>query len=237
MFEVIPAIDILDGKCVRLKQGRYDTPVVYSNDPVEMAKKWEAAGAKRLHVVDLEGARTGTPKSLEIIKSIIRETGIPIQVGGGIRNMITISEMINFGADRVVLGTTAIKNLNLLGTMCEKFDDKIAVAIDAKGEVAAADGWMYVTKKDIFSLAREATTLGVKRFIYTDISRDGMLEGPNFDGISNFAAKISVPVIASGGVSTKEDIEKLKELGVEGCIVGKALYEGKLDPAEIFLDR
>jgi phosphoribosylformimino-5-aminoimidazole carboxamide ribotide isomerase len=233
MFEVIPAIDILGGKCVRLKQGRYEQAVVYSNDPLEMAKKWEAQGAKRLHVVDLDGARSGTPENIETIKNLIKEVGIPVQVGGGIRMLIVITDLIKFGADRVVLGTTAVKNPNLISNVCEKFGEKIAVAIDAKGGYAAADGWMYVTKKNTLTLAKEAIDLGVQRFIYTDINRDGMLEGPNFDAIRQFASEISVPVIASGGVSSKEDVEKLKEIGVEGCIVGKALYEGKVKLEEI----
>jgi len=233
MFEVIPAIDILDGKCVRLKQGRYDAVTVYSNDPVEFAKKWEAAGAKRLHVVDLNGARSGTPENLESIKSIIKEVNIPVQVGGGIRMLFVIADLIKFGADRVVLGTTAIKNPNLLESICEKFGEQTIVAIDAKGNYAAAEGWMYVSKKDVATLAKEAIQFGVGRFIYTDISRDGMLEGPNFEGIRKFASAVEVPVIASGGVSSKEDVEKLKEIGVEGCIVGKALYEGKIKLEEI----
>jgi phosphoribosylformimino-5-aminoimidazole carboxamide ribotide isomerase len=227
-FEVIPAIDILGGKCVRLKQGRYENPVVYSLDPVEVAKKWESEGAHRLHVVDLDGARSGSPENLETIKSIIKEVKIPVQVGGGMRTFSIISELLNFGADRIVLGTTAIKNPNLLTSLCEKFDDHIAVAIDAKGHYAASEGWMYVTKKDVLTLAKEAVGLGVRRFIYTDISRDGMLEGPNLEAISDFASSVEVPVIASGGISSREDIEKLKELGLEGCIVGKALYEGKV---------
>jgi phosphoribosylformimino-5-aminoimidazole carboxamide ribotide isomerase len=233
MFEVIPAIDILGGKCVRLKQGRYDAPIVYSPDPLEVAKKWAAQGARRLHVVDLDGARTGTPENIEIIKSIIREVPIPVQVGGGIRNFAAISDLIKFGANRIVLGTTAIKNPNLLSNVCEKFDDSIAVAIDAKGNFAAAEGWMYVSKKDILTLAKEAISLGVNRFIYTEINRDGMLTGPNFEGIKTFAAATGVAVIASGGVTTKEDVLKLKELGVEGCIVGKALYENKINLAEL----
>lgn len=233
MFEIIPAIDILEGKCVRLKQGQYGAETIYSKNPLEMAKRWEAEGAKRIHVVDLDGARTGLPANIDIIKTIIKEVKVPIQVGGGIRNFTIISDLIKYGADRIILGTTAIKNPNLLSNVCEKFDDKIAVAIDAKGEVAAAEGWMYVSKKNIFTLAKEAIDLGVKRFIYTDISRDGMLEGPNFAGIKNFLAQVSVPVIASGGVTTKEDIEKLKELGAEGCIVGKALYEGKVSLADL----
>jgi phosphoribosylformimino-5-aminoimidazole carboxamide ribotide isomerase len=233
MFEVIPAIDILEGKCVRLKQGRYDAETVYAKNPIDIAKKWENQGAKRLHVVDLDGARTGLPANIGIIKEIIKAVQIPVQVGGGIRNFTIISDLIKFGTDRVILGTTAIKNPNLLSNVCEKFGQKIAVSIDAKGEMAAAEGWMYVSKKNVFELAKEAIALGVHRFIYTDISRDGMLAGPNFVGINNFISQINVPVIASGGVSNKEDIEQLKTTGAEGCIVGKALYEGTVDLKEI----
>lgn len=232
-FEVIPAIDILGGKCVRLKQGRYDAVVVYADNPVEMAKKWGAAGAKRLHVVDLDGARSGTPENIEVIKNLIKEAGVPVQVGGGIRMLTVISDLIKFGADRIILGTTAIKNPNLISNVCEKFGDKIAVAIDAKGKYAAADGWMYVTKKDTITLAKEAIDLGVQRFIYTDIASDGMLAGPNFDAIGKFIAAVNVPVIASGGVTTKEDVARLKESGAEGCIVGKALYDGKIKLEEL----
>ncbi|KPJ64962.1 1-(5-phosphoribosyl)-5-[(5-phosphoribosylamino)methylideneamino] imidazole-4-carboxamide isomerase [candidate division WOR-1 bacterium DG_54_3] len=227
MFEVIPAIDILNGKCVRLKQGRYDAETVYSKDPVEMAKKWESEGAKRLHLVDLDGAKTGIPKNIEIIKAIAKEVNIPVQVGGGIRNLDVIQELLNIGIDRVILGTTAVKNPNLLAQACEKFGDRIAVSIDTKQGKVATEGWTQVSKKDTLTLAKEAIELGVKRFIYTDISRDGMLEGPNFEGIKNFVSQIRVPVIASGGISSEEDIKKLKETRAEGCIVGKALYEGK----------
>ena len=186
-----------------------------------------------MHVVDLDGARTGIPKNLEIIKAIVREVKIPVQVGGGIRNLTLIQELLDFGIDRVILGTTAVKNPNVLSQFCEKFDDKIAVAIDAKNGKAATEGWVKITKKDILTLAQEAVEFGVRRFIYTEISRDGMLEGPNFEGIRNFISEIAVPVIASGGISSKEDIEKLKEIGVEGAIVGKALYEGKIKLEEI----
>jgi phosphoribosylformimino-5-aminoimidazole carboxamide ribotide isomerase len=233
MFEVIPAIDILNGKCVRLKQGRYDAETVYSKDPVEMARKWESQGAKRLHIVDLDGARTGMPRNIEFIKSITKETNIPVQTGGGIRNFDLIKQLLDFGVDRVILGTTAVNNPNLLARFCREFGEHVVVAIDAKEGKAATDGWTKVSKKDTLTLAREAIDLGVKRFIYTDISRDGMLSGPNYEGIKNFVSSIKVPVIASGGISSKEDIEKLKQTGAEGCILGKALYEGKVNLAEV----
>jgi len=233
MFEIIPAIDILDGKCVRLKQGRYDAETVYSKDPLEIAKKWESQGAKRLHVVDLDGARTGIPKNIAIIKSIAKEVAIPVQTGGGIRNFDIIKELISFGIDRVILGTTAVNNPNTLSRFCEEFGEGIAVAIDSKKGKAATEGWTKVSKKDTLTLAKEAISFGVRRFIYTDISRDGMLTGPNYEGIRKFIEQVNVPVVASGGVSTKEDIEKLKDTGAEGCIVGKALYEGKVNLEDI----
>ena len=233
MFEIIPAIDILNGKCVRLKQGRYDAETVYSKNPLEIARKWTSQGAKRLHVVDLDGARTGIPKNVEIIKNIAKEIDIPVQTGGGIRNFDLIKQMIDYGIDRVILGTTAVNNPNTLARFCDEFNDRIAVAIDVKEGKIATEGWAKLAQKDVLTLAREAIGFGVKRFIYTDISRDGMLTGPNYEGIKSFVAQVKVPVIASGGVSSKEDIEKLKQTGAEGCIVGKALYEGKIKLEEI----
>ncbi|MFH1576762.1 MAG: HisA/HisF-related TIM barrel protein, partial [Candidatus Margulisiibacteriota bacterium] len=174
-FEVIPAIDLLNGNCVRLKQGRYDAETIYAKDPLEIAKKWEAQGSKRLHIIDLDGARTGIPKNIEIIKNISKEISIPIQVGGGIRNFELIKSLIDYGIDRIILGTTAVNNPNTLERFCQEFDDHIAVAIDSKDGKAATNGWTKITKKDTLTLAQEAIKLGVKRFIYTDISRDGML--------------------------------------------------------------
>jgi len=232
-MQIIPAIDILDGKCVRLKQGRYDAETVYAKDPLEIAKKWQSQGAQRIHVVDLDGARTGIPKNIELVKSIAKELTIPIQTGGGIRSLELIKELIDFGLDRIILGTTAVKNPNLLEEVCSKFGQHIVVGIDAKQNKVATEGWTQVSKKDTLTLAKEAIQLGVKRFVYTDISRDGMLEGPNFLGIQKFIAGVSVPVIASGGISSKKDIEQLKELGPEGCIIGKALYTGAIKLEEI----
>ncbi|HTY12904.1 MAG TPA: 1-(5-phosphoribosyl)-5-[(5-phosphoribosylamino)methylideneamino]imidazole-4-carboxamide isomerase [Candidatus Omnitrophota bacterium] len=233
MFEVIPAIDILDGKCVRLKQGKFTEKTIYFEDPIEAAKLWESKGATRIHVVDLNGARTGTPENTEIIKNIIKTVKVPVQAGGGLRRIDLIEEMVKVGVDRVVLGTSAIFNHNLLSQVCEKFDDKIAVAVDAKDDKVVANGWTNVSSKNVFVLAQEAVTLGVQRFIYTDISRDGMLKGPNFAAIQKFISSVDVPVIASGGVSSKEDIDKLRELRVEGCILGQALYTGAVKLEEV----
>jgi len=233
MFEIIPAVDILGGKCVRLRQGRFEQKTIYFEDPLEAAKLWESKGAKRLHVVDLDGARTGTPENLGIVKKIAKELNIPVEMGGGVRRMDQIEELLKLGVDRIVLGTSAIFNPNLLLNVCEKFADRIIVSVDAKGDDVVANGWTRVSSKNVLTLAGEATALGVKRFIYTDISKDGMLAGPNFSAIQKFSGSVSVPVIASGGVTTKEDVERLKQLSLEGCIIGQALYTGAIQLEDI----
>ena len=233
MFEIIPAVDIINGKCVRLTQGRYNAETVYSADPLEMAKKWEAAGAARLHIIDLDGARTGLPGNIALIKKMAGEVKIPLQVGGGIRNISVIKELLDAGVNRVILGTTAVNNPNTLAKFCEAFGEQIAVAVDVKNGKIATEGWAKFSNKDVFTLAKGATQLGVKRFIYTDISRDGMLGGPNIEAIKFFLTEVDAAVIASGGISSAEDVEKIKATGVEGCIIGKALYEGKVKLEEI----
>jgi len=233
MFEIIPAVDILGGKCVRLRQGRFEQKTIYFEDPLEAAKLWESKGAKRLHVVDLDGARTGTPENLQVVKRIAKEVNIPIEVGGGVRRLDQIEELLKLGVDRIVLGTSAIFNPNLLLNVCERFADRIIVSVDAKGDDVVANGWTRVSSKNVLTLAGEAIGLGVKRFIYTDISKDGMLAGPNFPAIQKFAGSVAAPVIASGGVTTKEDVEKLKQLSLEGCIIGQALYTGAIKLEDI----
>ncbi|NQU16879.1 MAG: 1-(5-phosphoribosyl)-5-[(5-phosphoribosylamino)methylideneamino]imidazole-4-carboxamide isomerase [Candidatus Saganbacteria bacterium] len=232
-FEIIPAVDILDGKAVRLKQGKFEAKTIYFKNPLDAAKKWEAEGAKRLHVVDLDGARTGNSKNLPVIKKIAEELKIPVQLGGGIRHFEQIEELLDCGINRVILGTSAIFNPNLLERACKIFGDKIIVAIDAKENKVAAQGWKKVTTKDIISFAKDAVKLGVKRFVYTDISKDGMLTGPNFEGIRHFIENVKAKIIASGGIASAEDIEKLRELKIEGCIVGIALYAGTVKLSEI----
>jgi phosphoribosylformimino-5-aminoimidazole carboxamide ribotide isomerase len=233
VFEIIPAIDIINGKCVRLTQGRYNAETVYSADPLEMAQKWEAAGAPRMHVIDLDGARTGLPKNIALIKKIAGTVKIPIQVGGGIRNISVIKELLDAGVNRVILGTTAVNNPNTLAKFCEAFGDQIAVAVDVKNGKIATEGWAKLSNKDVFTLAKGAIELGVRRFIYTDVSRDGMLGGPNIEAIKIFLTEVNAAVIASGGISSADDVAKIKETGVEGCIIGKALYEGKVKLEEI----
>jgi len=236
MFEVIPAIDLLDGKCVRLAQGEFNAKTIYSSDPLEVARKWEAQGAKRIHIVDLNGARTGIAENIDIIKKILKAVKIPVQIGGGIRRADMMQDLFDAGADRVVLGTTAINNPNLISTVCPMFGDKIAVSIDVKNKRVATHGWRKTSHYDPLRLAKDAVVLGVRRFVYTDIKRDGMLSGPDIEGLTELANECKVPVISSGGITTKEDIAKLRALesiGIEGCIIGRALYTGDLKLEEI----
>lgn len=233
MFEIIPAVDILGGKCVRLEQGKFSSKTVYFKNPVEAALKWEKEGAHRLHLVDLDGARTGIPKNLSKVKKIVEAVKIPVQLGGGIRHFEQIEAIIKMGVDRVILGTSAIYNPNLLERACKKFGGRIIVSIDAKDNKVAAKGWKVISNKDIIGFAKEAVKFGIKRFVYTDISKDGMLEGPNFERIQNFAREVKAAVIASGGISSKSDIEKLRAIKIEGCIIGKAIYSGAIHLGDV----
>lgn len=233
MFEVIPAVDILDGKCVRLKQGKFEKQTVFYENPVDAALFWESKGATRLHIIDLDGARTGTPKNFKTIKSIAENLKIPLQVGGGYRKTDDIEKLISIGISRVILGTSAIFNPNLIMKVCEQYGDQIIVAVDTKNEKVMANGWTNVSSKNAISLAQEVVMLGVRRFILTDIDRDGMLKGPNFEALFRFASSVNVPVIASGGISKKEDIDQLKASTLEGCIIGQALYTGTIKLEEI----
>jgi len=235
-FEIIPAVDILGGKCVRLTRGDYKQEKVYSDDPIQVAIGWTKFNAKRLHIVDLDGAKSGEPQNIKLIKKIASRVPVPIEVGGGIRKIETIDELIMSGVDRVILGTSSISDPALIKKVCLKHGDKIAVSIDVREGKAAVKGWTEVSEKTAEELAKDLIGLGVKRFIYTDIMKDGTLSGPNIEGIKAFAKAVIVPVIASGGVSSKEDVEHLKGLekyGVEGCIIGKALYEGRVKLEEI----
>ena len=232
---IIPAIDIKGGKCVRLFQGRMDKETVYSDDPVSVAKRWENEGAEFLHLVDLDGAVSGVPKNKEIIGNIIKAVKIPVEVGGGIRNIDSIKEYISMGAQKVIIGTTALENPELVHEACKMHSDKIMVGIDAKNGQVAVRGWKDVTGTSASALAKKFEGMGVSGIIYTDISRDGTLSGPNIDSIKSFAESIDTPVIASGGVSNINDIKnimKLTKRGVTGVIVGKAIYSGTVNLRE-----
>ena len=232
-MEVIPAIDLRDGRCVRLYQGDYAQETVYSDDPVQVALRWQEAGAVRLHVVDLDGAARGEPANLEIMASIAGSTRMPIQLGGGIRSVETIERAIAMGAGRVVLGTSAVGDPGLVETACSRFGpEAIVVGVDARDGLVATRGWLESSGVAAIDLVHKMTSLGVTRFVYTDIARDGTMTEPNFQAIEDLMKATGAVVIASGGVSTLEHLGRLARLGVDGAIVGKALYEGAIDLRE-----
>jgi len=231
---VIPAIDLMEGKCVRLLRGRAETKVVYSDDPVAVARKWESLGAEFLHLVDLDGAITGKISNLPHVEEIARSVSIPAEFGGGVRNMKQISEILAKGVERVVLGTKACQR-DFLSRAVSRFSDRVAVGIDAREGIVAVEGWTRLTVMRAVDLARHVEKLGVETIIFTDISADGTLEGPNFAGIEELAKAVKVDIIASGGIGCLEDIRRLKTYeknGVIGVILGKALYEGRIDLSE-----
>ncbi|WP_024833081.1 1-(5-phosphoribosyl)-5-[(5-phosphoribosylamino)methylideneamino]imidazole-4-carboxamide isomerase [Ruminiclostridium josui] len=229
---IYPAIDIIDGKCVRLQQGSYSDVTVFGDNPVDMARKWESFGARYLHVVDLDGARSGKSENAEIIMQIAKTLKIPVQTGGGIRNIETIETYLSGGLGRVILGTSAVNNREMLIEALKEYKDKIAVGIDAKDGKVAIHGWEKTSDFTAVEFAREIESLGTKTIIYTDISRDGMLKGPNLQAMKEMAENVALNVIASGGVSNLTDIVDLKQTGVSGVIVGKALYTGNVNLKE-----
>lgn len=230
---IIPAIDLKDGKCVRLTQGRMDAETVYSENPVEIAKKWEEAGAKLIHLVDLDGAIEGVPKNQGTIKNIIKSLKTAVQIGGGIRDLETIKGYLDIqGVKRVIIGTVAQENPQIVEKACKSFPGKIAVGIDAKDGMVATRGWVKVTPERAVDLAKRLEGLGISCIIYTDITRDGMLTGPNVKATKEMAHAVNIPVIASGGMSSVKDIESFKGLKLEGIIIGKALYTGAIDLRE-----
>ena len=231
---LIPAIDLKDGHCVRLKQGDMDQSTTFGEDPAAMARKWVDAGARRLHLVDLNGAFAGKPKNYGAIKSILQEVGedIPVQLGGGIRDLDTIEKYIDGGLRYVIIGTAAVKNPGFLKDACSAFGGHIIVGLDAKDGKVATDGWSKLTGHEVVDLAKKFEDWGVESIIYTDIGRDGMLSGINIDATVKLAQALTIPVIASGGLSNMADIEQLcavEDEGVEGVICGRAIYSGDLD--------
>jgi phosphoribosylformimino-5-aminoimidazole carboxamide ribotide isomerase len=231
---IIPAIDIKDGKCVRLRQGDMQSETVFSENPTAMATHWLEQGAKRLHLIDLNGATAGKPKNERIIRDIISVLGadLPIQLGGGIRDMETIERYLDAGIMWVVVGTAAVKNPGFLHEACDAFPGHIIVGLDAKDGKVATDGWSKITGHDVVDLAKRFQDYGVEAIIYTDIGRDGMMTGVNIEATVNLARPLTVPVIASGGINGLEDVRKLcavKSEGIMGAITGRAIYEGALD--------
>lgn len=226
---IYPAVDIKDGKCVRLVQGRFDSVTTYSDDPLEMARRWALSRAEYLHVVDLDGARTGKPINHELIGSIASSLNIPVQIGGGIRSLETMEDLFSKGVSRIILGSSAVQSPELVREALKRFGNNIAIGIDAKDGKVSVDGWEKNSDIDAFELAKEVEEMGADTIIYTDISRDGMLIGPNLAAMEKMAGLVGVNVIASGGVGSLEDIKNLKETGVSGVIIGKALYTGNVD--------
>ncbi|WP_169978864.1 1-(5-phosphoribosyl)-5-[(5-phosphoribosylamino)methylideneamino]imidazole-4-carboxamide isomerase [Tautonia rosea] len=231
-MQVIPAIDLRGGRCVRLVQGDYDRETVFGEDPAAMAEHWVAEGASRLHLVDLDGAKLGRPANVESVRAILDRVGVPCQLGGGVRDEATLKAWLDAGLERVIVGTQALKDPVWFASMAERYPDRLILGLDAKGGRVATAGWLDVSSVEATSLAEGFDALPLAAIIYTDIARDGMLEGPNLEATGALADRLKTPVIASGGVSTLEDLERLATLPVAGVIVGRALYDGRFRLAE-----
>ena len=230
-MELWPSIDIRGGMCVRLIQGDYSREKVYGEDPADMAHRWVMEGATRLHLVDLDGARAGDTLNQDAIRKVVQKVGVPCELGGGIREAETIANYLEMGVSRLVIGTRALTDPRWLREMCAVFPGKLVVGIDARGGKVATNGWLETSDTSAVELAKAYAELPLAAIVYTDISRDGMLSGPNIEALEAMIGAVSLPVIASGGVTTVEDIERVAQIGAAGCIVGRALYEGKLDLA------
>ncbi|MDR2346086.1 MAG: 1-(5-phosphoribosyl)-5-[(5-phosphoribosylamino)methylideneamino]imidazole-4-carboxamide isomerase [Planctomycetaceae bacterium] len=231
-MKILPAIDILNAQCVRLKQGDYNNETVYSSNPIEVAKYWTSCGAEMIHVVDLNGAKDKKPVNRDIVIEIGRTINIPVEIGGGIRCEDTIQDYLDNGIERVVIGTLALKEPDWFQQMCEKFPYKIVLGIDARNGQVVTEGWLETSKTNAVKLAQKFVNLKLAAVIYTDITKDGMLEGPNFNEIVAMRDAVPFPIIASGGITSIEDIKKLNSLNISACIVGKAIYEKKLNLEE-----
>ncbi|UFP93120.1 1-(5-phosphoribosyl)-5-[(5-phosphoribosylamino)methylideneamino]imidazole-4-carboxamide isomerase [Gloeobacter morelensis] len=234
-MDIIPAIDILDGRCVRLYQGNYQLAETYGEDPVAVACNWAKLGAPRLHVVDLDGARQGMPVHLDALEAIVTQVPCPVQFGGGLRSIEAVSAVLDRGVDRVILGTAAVENPALIRECCERFGGRIAVGLDARGGQVAVRGWRETSEVEVTELAGEMEKLGVSAIVYTDILKDGTLTGPNLVELQRLTDAVKVPIIASGGVGTLADVLYLLALeprGLQGVIIGRALYTGDVDLAE-----
>lgn len=234
-MDVIPAIDLLQGRCVRLYQGDYDQSEVFADDPVTVGRQWAEQGAPWLHLVDLDGAKTGQPTNLPVIAAIVEQLNVPVQVGGGLRDRTSVANLLNLGVRRVILGTVALEQPQLVQQLCQEFPGQIVVGIDARHGWVATRGWLETSEVQAVDLAQQMATAGASAIIYTDILRDGTLSGPNLESLRELAAAIEIPVIASGGVSSVSDLLSLlalEPLGVTGAIVGRALYTGDVQLSE-----
>jgi phosphoribosylformimino-5-aminoimidazole carboxamide ribotide isomerase len=231
---IFPAIDLKDGKCVRLTQGDYDRQQIFSDDPTEMALKWQFQGAEYLHLVDLGGALTGVPENLKVIKSIVKVLRIPIQLGGGIRNMKYAEELLDLGVSRIILGTSALKDRAFTIDALNKFGGRIAVSLDARHGLLAAQGWTETSEIKAADLANELKNYGLETVIYTDIAKDGMMAGPNFSELIDLQKSTDLQIVASGGISTMQQLADLSEMNFYGAIVGKALYTGDIELSDYY---
>jgi len=228
-MDILPAIDLRNGKCVRLFQGDYKQETVYNDNPLQVALQWQTLGAKRIHIVDLDGAAAGQSVNFDIIKNIAGSINVPTQLGGGLRTLETIEKMLQAGVNRVILGTVAVEDPALVETVCRRYPDSVIMSIDARDGLVATRGWLQSTRLKAIDLAQQMAGLGVRRFIYTDIKRDGTLSGPNYAALSELMVAVKLPVIAAGGISSLENLKALKKIGVEGAIIGQALYTGNID--------
>ncbi|MDC0481860.1 1-(5-phosphoribosyl)-5-[(5-phosphoribosylamino)methylideneamino]imidazole-4-carboxamide isomerase [Gammaproteobacteria bacterium] len=235
-MKIIPAIDIQNGNCVRLRQGDFSQETIFHDNPVDMAKKWVEEGAERLHLVDLDGARLGSPVNIKIVSDICKSIpNIPIQIGGGIRDIETAERYLETGASFIIIGTKAVEDPNFIKELCNKFPGKIIVGVDAKNGEVATDGWKSISNRNVVELSKEFEGYGVTEIVYTDIEKDGMMKGLNINATLNLAKNVNIPIIASGGVSCIEDINKISayiDSGISGIIIGRALYEKKISIEE-----
>lgn len=237
-FVVYPAVDISQGRCVRLLQGRFGTETVYSDDPVEVALGFSSAGARWLHIVDLDGAKTGVPANRELVLEVVRRASCPVQAGGGLRSLDDVEEVLAAGANRAVLGTIALEDPDELVRACSRYGERIAVSLDARSGELASHGWTVGSGVPLDEAVKTFESAGVSLFVYTDVSRDGTMSGPDVEGLARLTALTEVPVVASGGVSSLEEIARvaaMKRRGVAGVVVGRALYEGKFTVREALL--
>ena len=230
-MRVLPAIDLKDGQCVRLKKGDYDTAHKVAEDAVETAKSFLAAGAELIHMVDLDGAKDGSHANYDVVRRVLAETGAQVELGGGIRTMADVEAVLALGVSRVIIGSAAVKNPELVRKAVAQYGDKIAVGIDALGGTVRTEGWLKDSGEDYIAFAKLMESYGVRTIIFTDIDKDGMLEGPNFEQLGRLRAAVSCGIVASGGVSTLSDIARLRDMGIDEAIAGKAVYTGALDLA------
>ena len=226
---VFPAIDLKNGKCVRLMQGQKDAETIYFDNPVDVALNWQSKGAQYLHLVDLDGAFDGQPKNLELIKKIVEALDIPVELGGGIRTLEIAKEYIDSGVSRIIIGTQAVKDFGFIEKLLDLYDDKVCVSIDAKNGIVCTEGWVENSNIEALELASKLERYGLSTLVYTDISKDGMMTGPNFEMLGVLNNNLNMDIIASGGISCIEDMKRLNSMGLYGAITGKALYEGTID--------